>query len=102
MQQAFDQQSQTLASMGNAITAHVSATKSLLKQGENLQRRIGEEDALLKNITTAMSSAGDSPANSKYPPAFLWRTNQGQYRPQCKAQSGPWPWSRKLEDRKTP
>ncbi len=60
MQQAFDQQSQTLASMGNAITAHVSATKSLLKQGENLQRRIGEEDALLKNITTAMSSAGDS------------------------------------------
>ncbi|WP_279136018.1 anti-phage ZorAB system protein ZorA [Desulfovibrio piger] len=60
MQQAFDQQSQTLANMGNAITAHVSATKSLLKQGENLQRRIGEEDALLKNITTAMSSAGDS------------------------------------------
>lgn len=60
MQQAFEQQSQTLASMGNAITAHVSATKSLLKQGENLQRRIGEEDALLKNITTAMSSAGDS------------------------------------------
>lgn len=60
MQQAFDQQSQTLASMGNAITAHVSATKSLLKQGENLQRRIAEEDVLLKNITSAMSSAGDS------------------------------------------
>lgn len=60
MQQAFDQQSQALASMGNAITSHVSATKSLLKQGAELQRRIGEEDALLKNITTAMSSAGDS------------------------------------------
>lgn len=60
MQQVFSQQSHTLENMEHAITAHISATKSLLEQGESLQRRIGEEEALLKNITTAMSSTGDS------------------------------------------
>lgn len=60
MQQVFNQQSHTLESMETTISAHISATQNLLEQGETLQRHIGAEESLLKDITTSMSSAGDS------------------------------------------
>ncbi len=60
MKQVFDQQSSTLTGIKEAVMSQISATQSLLEQGDKLRQRIGEDTALQKEITASMSSTGNS------------------------------------------